>query len=331
MKYHVLAALLPFLPAALAASTGCKSALASNLKPGSSTHNITISSKSVIGKTTERQYILHLPSSFSASNDKAAPLVVAFHGQQQPAWSMEKISELSNPAFNGDVVVAYPEGLNVQKPGVQWLGDPLAPKSTTIDDRIFVAELLDHLTSTLCIDEKRIYAAGLSNGGGLTGLIMCDAALNKRFAAFATVAGAFYPDASLTEPLFQKNCLPALGNRRLPYLNLHGLSDTVVAYNGVNTPPPASIPVSTWVSGWAKQNKCADAATVQSVEGATVDESSWQCGGQQGLVLHRAIKKFGHGWPSKKNQGEPFETLRGGPTTWDATPLVLAWFKKWTL
>ncbi|KAF2627278.1 carbohydrate esterase family 1 protein [Macroventuria anomochaeta] len=214
---------------------------------------------------------------------------------------------------------------------VQWLGDPLAPNSTTIDDRIFVSELLSHLTSTLCINESRVYAAGLSNGGGLTGLVMCDEELNRRLAAFATVAGAFYPDASLTEPLFQAECQPALQGRRLPYLNLHGLADTVVAYNGTNTPPPASIPVPTWVKSWVERNDCSSAPVVSEIEAGTVTESKWTCGGQQDTVVHRAIEGFGHGWPSKKNQGEPFETLRGGPTGWDATPLILEWFAKWTL
>jgi poly(3-hydroxybutyrate) depolymerase len=105
-------------PVSLAASAGCGSTLPSGLSPGKSITNVTISSKSVIGKTTERQYILHLPSSFQVSNDKAAPLVIAFHGQQQPARSMEVISELSNPAFNPNTIVVYPEGMNVQAPGV---------------------------------------------------------------------------------------------------------------------------------------------------------------------------------------------------------------------
>jgi len=243
---------------------------------------------------------------------------------------MEKISELSNPDFNKDTIIAYPEGMNVQSPGVQWLGDPLAPNSTVIDDRIFVSELLSHLSSTLCIDETRIYAAGLSNGGGLTGLLMCDPDLNKRFAAFATVAGAFYPDESLTEPLFQADCQPALNDRVLPYLNLHGDADTVVSYNGTNTPPPASIPVPEWVGSWAERNGC-DAPTASEAEGGTVEERKWICRGRQDAVVHRMIKGFGHGWPSKKNQGEPFETLRGGPTGWDATPLILEWFGRWTL
>ena len=214
---------------------------------------------------------------------------------------------------------------------MQWLGDPLAPNSTTIDDRIFVSELLNHLTSTLCIDEKKVYAAGLSNGGGLTGLLMCDAELNRRFAAYATVAGAFYPDASLTEGLFQAECQPSLNGRKLPYLNLHGLNDTVVAYDGANNQPPASIPVHSWVEGWAKKNQCTSVPAVATVEGGTVTESRWACGSEESAVVHRAIDGFGHGWPSKKNQGEPFETLRGGPTSWDATPLILEWFGRWKL
>lgn len=214
---------------------------------------------------------------------------------------------------------------------MQWLGDPLAPNSSTIDDRVFVRELLDALTSTLCIDESRVYAAGLSNGGGLVGLTMCDPRLNTRFAAFATVAGAFYPDASLTEPLFGEGCKPNLARGRgLPYLNLHGAADTVVAYNGTNVPPPASVPVPEWVREWVGRNGCGE-GVVREVESGTVTETKWACGGKKDEVVHRKIDGFGHGWPSKKNQGEPFETLRGGPTGWDATPLVLGWFGEWTL
>lgn len=117
MKSFILAA-LALLPSALAASSGCKAALPANLTPGASTYNLTISSKSVIGKTTDRQYILHLPAGFSAKNDVAAPLVMVFHGQIQPAWSMERITELSSPAFNPNTIIVYPEAMNVQEPGV---------------------------------------------------------------------------------------------------------------------------------------------------------------------------------------------------------------------
>lgn len=98
------------------ASTGCGLPLPHDLKPGTSTHNVTISSRSVIGTTTQREYILHLPANYSTH--EPAPLIFAFHGQQQPAWSMEKISQLSDPAFNKDAIVVYPSGMDVQAPGV---------------------------------------------------------------------------------------------------------------------------------------------------------------------------------------------------------------------
>ncbi|KAI4917401.1 hypothetical protein J4E90_003909 [Alternaria incomplexa] len=318
-------------PVVLAASSGCGTRLPSGLTPGKSTTNVTLSSKSVIGNITERQYILHLPSKYKASNDEALPLVIAFHGQQQPARSMEVISELSNPDFNPNTIVVYPEGMNVQAPGVQWLGDPLAPTSSVIDDRIFVTELLAHLTSNLCIDESRVYAAGLSNGGGLTGLLMCDAELNKKFAAFATVAGSFYPDSSLTEPLFEKDCVRSLEDRVLPYMNLHGLNDSVVPYDGSSPTPPPFIPVLSWVESWAKRDNCATNPSKEQLENGSVAESRWRCNDVDDVVVHRAIQGFGHGWPSRKNQGEPFETLRNGPTSWNATPYMLDWFARWSL
>ncbi|KAJ4984369.1 hypothetical protein SVAN01_10142 [Stagonosporopsis vannaccii] len=329
MKRTALTALFS-LPTALAASAGCNAALPSTLTPGASTYSLTIPSRSVIGQTTQREFIVHLPANYSAENDVPASLVLALHGQSLPARSMERISELSSPEFNAGSVIVYPQGIAGPEAGVQWLSDPIAPPSSTLDDRIFVAELLDHLTFTLCLDERRLYALGLSNGGGLTGLLMCDPTLNTRFAAFATVAGAFYPDSSLTEPLFQAGCNPNLRGRRLPYLNLHGLADGVIAYNGSNADAPASLPVRPWVDGWAARNGC-QAPSEAAVEGGSVTEVKWQCGGQKDLVVHRAIEGFGHGWPSIKGQGEPFETLRGGPTGWDATPLILRWLSGWSL
>lgn len=112
-----LGVLAGLTPLALA-SPGCGSSLPINFKPGTSTHNVTISSKSVIGQTTQREYILHLPVNYAPSNNKPSPLVFAFHGQMQPAWNMEKISQLSDPNFNKDSIVVYPAGMDVQAPGV---------------------------------------------------------------------------------------------------------------------------------------------------------------------------------------------------------------------
>ncbi|EUC47021.1 carbohydrate esterase family 1 protein [Bipolaris oryzae ATCC 44560] len=319
----VLAGLAPFA----LASPGCGSSLPINFKPGTSTTNVTISSKSVIGKITEREYILHLPTNYAPSNNKPAPLIFAFHGQLQPARNMEKISQLSDPNFNKDSIVVYPAGMNVQVPGVQWLGDVAAPNSSVIDDRIFVDEIRKNLTGTFCVDERRIYATGVSNGGSMVALLMCDAKLNKHFAAVSTVGGAFYPDTAMTEPLYQAGCNPDLQGRALPYLNLHGLSDKIVPYNGNNTPP--FIPVREWVDTWVKRDNCESRYVTEVAENETVTDLKWKCNGHKDLVLHREIKGYGHGWPSRVEQGEPFDSMSGGSTKWDAAPYILNWFSKW--
>ncbi|KAK7180899.1 hypothetical protein DPSP01_000629 [Paraphaeosphaeria sporulosa] len=326
-SFSLLATLLIPATALQRGGSGCGKALPESLRPGGPSKNLTLESKSQINATLSRSFLMYIPEHFSASNNDAKPLVLAFHGQSQPNWSMERITNLSAPNFNKDYIVAYPAGLDTQ-----WLGDPAAPPSSVIDDRIFVSELLDYLTSTFCIDESRIYITGLSNGGGLTGLLACDPAINRRVAAFAAVAGAFYADASLTEPLFGVGCKPELDGRKLPLMEMHGLNDSVIAYDGNNSPAPDSIPLPSWVNSWVDREGCGQVnADVQVLDGGNLTRSAWSCDGRNDVIVHYKINDFGHGWPSTAWQGEPFETLRLRPTSWNATGLILDWFEKWRL
>lgn len=158
---------------------------------------------------------------------------------------------------------------------------------------------------------------------------MCSATLNKRFAAFATVGGAFFADAALTEPLFGAGCSPQLAGRALPFMSMAGLADPVVPFNGTDV-APALAGAEAWVEEWVQRGACGEPVKSE-VEGATVAETSWPCGAKQDVVKLWAIDGFGHGWPSVRNQGEPFETLRGGPTAWDASVVLLEWFAKFSL
>ncbi|KAF2264780.1 alpha/beta-hydrolase [Lojkania enalia] len=332
-----IALLFQFLPvcALEIRSPGCGKPLPSNLSPGGPSKNFTIYSQSQLGGGV-RKYLLYLPGRFYTKNNKPAPLILAFHGQTQPTWSMEYISNLSSPYFNREAIVVYPEGVNYKAPGQQWLGDPEAPPSSTIDDRIFVSELLDHLESRFCVDSSRIYATGLSNGGGLVGLLACAPSLNRRIAAFAGVAAAFYTDASLTEPLFGAGCKPATSwRRKVPIMELHGLNDSIIAYDGDNSPAPNTIPLPEWVGAWIAREGCSknnkENPDIEIIDGGNAMRYSWSCGGWKDIFVHYRINQFGHGWPSTAWQGEPFEELRLGPTTWNATSVVLNWFAQWKL
>ena len=100
----------------------------------------------------------------------------------------------------------------------------------------FVRALLDRLEAERCVDRRRVFATGMSNGGFFANLLGC--ALAARIAAIAPVAGALDLGA----------CVPA---RPVPVLLLYGRADRVVS---------AALIVAArgW---WARANGCGTATT----------------------------------------------------------------------
>jgi poly(3-hydroxybutyrate) depolymerase len=163
--------------------------------------------------------------------------------------------------------------------------------------------------------------------------LACSPLLNRRIAAFAGVAAAFYTDAELTEPLFGAGCKPeVMGNRKIPIMQFHGLNDSIIAYDGDNRPAPNTIPVPEWVGGWVWRDGCTGKRPgVRVLGGGNVTRFGWSCEGWRDVVVHYKIRGFGHGWPSTVWLGEPWEELRLGPTRWNATGVIMEWFKRWSL
>ena len=91
------------------------------------------------------------------------------------------------------------------------------------EDLQFVNDMIDDLKSKYSIDSNRIYAAGMSNGGGFVDTIACSE-LGSQFAAFASVAGSFYTSVD------GNDCFPA--RFPLPFLEIHGGLDKGVHYDG---------------------------------------------------------------------------------------------------
>lgn len=227
-----------------------------------------------------------------------------------------------------------------------WLGDPGAPNASTIDDLPFVSSLLTVLEDTLCIDKSRIYSTGLSNGGGFSGLLACDPSISRRIAAFSGVSAAYYTTQSLGYALFdEQGCRPGGLPRRIPYLDVHGDRDMVIAYDGDNSkfdidknriPDPDTLPVPAWLRSWAKRNGCSDPEHKNATsvhEDGTVVKTTWDCEhlGEVEVVSGYYVKGLGHGWPSTTPEDEQLEAFRLGPTTWNVSTVLMEWFGRWTL
>jgi polyhydroxybutyrate depolymerase len=108
------------------------------------------------------------------------------------------------------------------------------------DDVRFVRDLVTKLESDYCIDPKRVFATGFSNGAMMSYRLACEA--SDTFAAVAAVAGAVTID----------DCRP---ERPVPVLAFHGTADPIVLFNGgtdeivhLLTFPPVSYSIDLWRS-----------------------------------------------------------------------------------
>ncbi|MDQ2715132.1 MAG: ferulic acid esterase [Chloroflexota bacterium] len=218
-----------------------------------------------------RGYRLHLPSGYSPKRPQA--LILAFHGESAAARDLEQSIGLSHLSDQEDFIAVYPQGTG--NPPAWASGGAHDPPA---NDVLFVSELLTHLQTTLCIDARRIYTVGYSNGGGLVNVLACT--LARRIAAFASVSGAFYPSPG--------GCHPG---RAVPILEFHGTGDSVVPYLGGAQRAWEAIPV--WLRHWAQLDGCSSGPTI-FMRTTDVQGEQWTGCTAGGTVVHYRIEGGDH-------------------------------------
>ncbi|MEV6418355.1 ferulic acid esterase [Streptomyces sp. NPDC051662] len=246
----------------------------------------------------ERTYQLHLPDGYAKKRDW--PVVLAFHGRGNTGAGTEEFSKLSTlPA-----VVVYPNGVIGTGDGDRqaWQGAPYA--AAGVDDVRFTEDLLDRLESTLCVDERRVYATGKSNGAGFVStLLACRMA--DRIAAIAPVAAALYPTGEPCEP-----------SRPVPLIDFHGTGDVTIPYTGdADRGLPA---IQDWVAQWAERNGC-DARARDRVTEPDITVSHWRGCDRGAEVRHVAVTDGGHTWPgadSYSGGGYTTRTIEAHEVMW---------------
>ena len=166
--------------------------------PGSSTQSLTS------GQVT-RSAVLHVPPTVAGHR---LPLLIALHGFGGNGAAFERDTGFSAIADRDDFAVLYPSAL-----GAQWA--IAAGHERDVD---FVADLLDRVEQLICVDPRRIYATGVSNGGGMAARLGCD--LSSRIAAIAPIAGGYRSLGA---------CNP---QRPVSLLEIHGTDDGSTPYEG---------------------------------------------------------------------------------------------------
>ena len=161
----------------------------------------------------DRTYLLSIPPRYDGT--EATPLILELHGFGGSASAQDSVSGLSDVAADAGMIVATPNALG--HPPRWFVPFPKDPVTYGHGDARFLSDLLNELVSRLCVDERRVYVTGFSQGGAVTSWLPCD--LSGRFAAIAPVESTFFPG----------RCREA---DPVSVIAFHGTADETVPYDG---------------------------------------------------------------------------------------------------
>lgn len=208
-----------------------------------------------VGNET-RSYIVYVPPGYNGS--KPVPLLVDLHPLLMNASFEQGNSGFQAIAAREGFIIVYPDGTKDGEPGRPRSGSGwnIGKCCTTSDDGPFIRELVKQIKGQACIDEKRVYAAGFSMGGGMSHYLACNAA-----DVFTAVAPSSFD-------LLVENEMPCKPARPISVVIHRGTADFIVPFAGGASSPPNGSPGPIHFEGaegtfkrWAKINECTGTPT----------------------------------------------------------------------
>jgi polyhydroxybutyrate depolymerase len=262
----------------------------------------------IVSSGLPRRYLLYVPNSYDRS--KPTPLVITLHPAATWPAIASHVSRWNDLADQHGFIVVYPAGTGAFFDGLGRGPQvfPMGPHSLPRDIR-FISDLIDNLESEYNIDLNRIYADGMSNGGGMALALSCK--LSDRIAAVAAVSPAL--------PLPWDQCGDS---KPIPKLLFHGTADKLAPYHGGSSPiAPGTFPdIPGWTAHAAERNQC-KGAPVESRISPNVHRLFYSnCATSADVVLY-TIDGAGHTWPGS----QPMAEWWSGPTTHEINATLLIW------
>lgn len=255
-----------------------------------------------------RTFLVHTPSEYSGL--QKIPLIVAMHGGFGSAFNLQNQSLLSVKANQEHFIVVYPEGA---KGGIfnirTWNAGVCCGHAATsnIDDVQFIDELIQYMMDNYAVDEHRIYATGMSNGGFMAYRLACE--LPDKIAAIAPVA------ASMTMDM----CMPS---SPVPIIHFHSVQDANVLYEGgygSGASSHYSPPLDSIFNVWSGLNNC-------SIENDTLIENNdytlvnWRDCDCTANIEYYLTEDGAHSWPggNATPMGDPVsQVINANDKMWD--------------
>jgi polyhydroxybutyrate depolymerase len=239
----------------------------------------------------EREYEVHIPASYTGTT--RVPLVMTIHGAHNTIDMVKGWSQMNPVADANGFIVVYPQAVDCWNSGFMLC-------DAADDDVGFLTAVVADVQSHACIDPKRVYATGISNGAMMAQYLGCQEA-----DVFAAVGGIAGPNGG--------GCNPS---RPLSVVYMHGTEDSTVGYSGARST----------VTGWAMRNGCSTTPAETYNMGSTLCETYSGCE-ENGEVVFCTHTGMGHCWPEDARCGPG-----GGPdfaiTDFKASPFMWEFFKR---
>lgn len=241
----------------------------------------------------ERNFLIYIPSNYR--QNEAMPLVLFFHGgggnryYQAAPGTYNLLSLAEEKKF----IAVFPNGYSLFKDGklASWNAGNCCSiaRDREINDVQFVKDIISSVKGKLNIDERRIYASGMSNGAMMSYRLACE--MSDTFAAIAAVAGT---DVT-------KQCKP---KNPVSILHIHAKNDTHVLFDGGagkdsfrNKNAVTEFPsVYQTINSWRTKNGCSASYDSLWKNETGYCERTQEC--SQGVQVQLCVSTDGgHSWP----------------------------------
>lgn len=237
----------------------------------------------------ERTFLVHVPPSYKPG--QPVPLVLIFHGGGRGSGrGIARRTGFNRLADQHGFIAVYPDGYRSNWNDGRGTTDA---ERAGIDDISFVRQMLRDLQDRFTIDRRRIYAAGISNGGMFVNRLGCE--LADRLAAIAFVVGPMPAPVAL-------RCEP---QRPLSVLGIFGTEDPLIPWRGGEVRGGDRGPilgVEETINLWVRKNGCGARGETEILprrveDGTVVKKTSYRgCRENRRVVLY-TIEGGGHVWP----------------------------------
>jgi polyhydroxybutyrate depolymerase len=238
-----------------------------------------------------RSFRLYVPGPVAAG--QRLPVVVAFHGFKDTGRNMERYSGLSALASRDHFIVAYPNAIDGD-----WAIYSRGPRGDA--DLDLVRATLGYAETHDCVDRTRVFAAGVSNGGGEASRVAC--ALANRITAVAIVAGDY------------RRMPPCDPQNPVSVFDIHATSDPIVPYLGAPGTHDGSVP--RFLAMWRSLDRCRVPGSHSRVNPDAV-RALWTC--TDGTAVRQLrLTRGGHFWPGGTLRASSIPAVgSAGAEIWD--------------